>query len=501
MTSSTSIAKNQVLRRLVGGANVVVGTIGVALTALLLVGARQGWFHLPGLGAAGEPENQARDSRVETPSEVHLTAEKLVAARLHVARAQTRSLQDSCQVPGKISYDANRHLEMTAPVDCVVARVFVEPGQKVAAGAPLAVLSSPEVGLARDELLKKEADLAIAERELVWCGEIADNVEGLLKRLAAKPTLQEAEENVGAKKLGDYRDKILSSYSKLILAELLAAGAEAIKNTGALSERLMEERRSAREVAAAQFRGSCETSRFESSRERDKAKAAAEQAQRLLKVSHEKLAGLLGPYGDTTALPGRDRLSEFTVRSPLEGKVETRHVVIAARVLAGKPIFTIANTSQLWVEAEIHERNWRVLDTAAAGGEVKIRVPALGNREFPAQIRFIGSEVSNETRSVPLVANLDNREGKFKPGMIIWVDVPLGAPRKALCVPAGAIMRHEEQAFVFAPQIQERFLRVPVTPGLERGEWVEIVAGLEEGAEVVDQGAFTLKSELLLERE
>jgi len=62
-------------------------------------------------------------------------------------------------------------------------------------------------------------------------------------------------------------------------------------------------------------------------------------------------------------------------------------------------------------------------------------------------------------------------------------------------------MRHENQPFVFVPDGERRFRRVDVRLGIETSNQIEILAGLAAGDTVVDQGAFYLKSELLLERE
>ncbi|MFO0884702.1 MAG: efflux RND transporter periplasmic adaptor subunit [Pirellulales bacterium] len=55
---------------------------------------------------------------------------------------------------------------------------------------------------------------------------------------------------------------------------------------------------------------------------------------------------------------------------------------------------------------------------------IQIRVPALKDQVFPAQVRFLGSTISPEKRSVPLIADLPNPEGKFKPGMFVWALLP-----------------------------------------------------------------------------
>jgi RND family efflux transporter MFP subunit len=253
-------------------------------------------------------------------------------------------------------------------------------------------------------------------------------------------------------------------------------------------------------VAAAQFSAACETARFSAAQERDKAQAAAEQADRLLAVSQQALANLLGPLADMTPVTDRQKLSELVLLAPIGGRVEERSAVAAARVAAGAPLFVLADTRALWVSAEIHERDWAALDVTP-GGQIAIRVPALSETELAAKVRFVGGQVSAETRSVPLVAELPNEGGRLKPGLFAWALVPLEEPRQALVVPASAIVRNENQPFVFVPAGQRTFRRVDVAVGLESGDRVEILSGLQAGDAVVDRGAFFLKSELLLERE
>jgi cobalt-zinc-cadmium efflux system membrane fusion protein len=155
----------------------------------------------------------------------------------------------------------------------------------------------------------------------------------------------------------------------------------------------------------------------------------------------------------------------------------------------------------MWVSAEIHERDWKALDLTRQGDNVSIRVPALAGEILQAKVRWVGSQVEAVKRSVPLVAELANDDGRLKPGMFVWAVIPLEKPHEALVVPAGAIMRHENQPFVFVPDGPRRFRRVDVTLGIETTDQIEILSGLEDGDTVVDQGSFFLKSELLLERE
>jgi cobalt-zinc-cadmium efflux system membrane fusion protein len=66
-------------------------------------------------------------------------------------------------------------------------------------------------------------------------------------------------------------------------------------------------------------------------------------------------------------------------------------------------------------------------------------------------------------------------------------------------VPSSAVVRHEGKPFVFVEREPGHYANCAVTLGLETSDWTEIREGLEEGQLVVSQGAFKLKSELLLE--
>jgi cobalt-zinc-cadmium efflux system membrane fusion protein len=225
-----------------------------------------------------------------------------------------------------------------------------------------------------------------------------------------------------------------------------------------------------------------------------------EHAQHVVAVSRQKLRLLLGPFAEIA--PGHDdnTLCELILRSPLDGMVEDRFVSDGAQFVASQALFSLANTDTLWVSAQIYEREWSALSGNDVK-EVKVESPALPGREITARVQFLSVGLSSETRAVPLVAELNNSENRLKPGMFAWVDVPLGPVHEALVVPAGAIMRHEQETFVFAELRPGEFRKVVVTPGLATNEYVEILSGLDAGVKVVDRGAFFLKSELLLEGE
>jgi cobalt-zinc-cadmium efflux system membrane fusion protein len=450
----------------------------------------------------------ASPSAAEPPApktEVVLTADKLRAARLHLATVEVQRLQELRTVPGKINYRSIRRVDLKAPVDSTVQEVLVKPGNLVQPGDRLAVLDSPEVGLARAEVERNRADVATARQAYDWARQIADNLEKLLKFLNDHPAPQTVERVFEKQLLGENRQIIIAAYSKHQLAEELWEDLQPLLEKGSVSTQLAKQRESNREVAKAEFLAACEQSRFTTRQQQQKTKTAWEYAQRMLNVSHERLRIMLGAYSTIVETPEDasvppEQLTRFYAIAPFEGKVEQRLVSTAQRVSAGALLFIIANTETLELHAEIREREWQAL-ALQEGDPLTFQVPALSNREFTAKVDYMGQSVSDDTQAVPLVALVANRDRLLRPGMFAWVSLPMGSRTEALAVPASAIMTHDGQPFVFVVEADNRFRRVDITPGKSTTKWVAVGTGLKAGVKVVDQGAFLLKSELLLEPE
>lgn len=437
---------------------------------------------------------------------------------------EKRKLREHLTVPGRLDYDARYRLDYASPVDGIVSQVFVKVRQQVARGDSLAEVSSPNIGMARDEVRKRQDELAIEQKEADWANEIGDNVSALLDSLSNKPPLETVERQFQDRVLGSYREKILGAYSRLLFVEKVNASTKQLGEGGVLSGRIIEERTSNLEVAKASFTAACEEASFQTRQDRARAKAALEQAERLVQISKEHLRTLVGSKLDSDAggkgaaegvadldeggSPDRGRppeggfrtLSALVLRTPFDGLVEDIFVARGERVKAGDRLFVVADTRTLWVRAQIHERQWTTVEVGE-GQEVRVNVPGAADHDTTARVNHVGATVEAESRSVPLVAELENDDAHYKPGMFVWVDLPQGVERDVLAVPAASVMRHEGESFVFVPDGPDRFRRVPVKTGLEGDGFIEVKGGLRAGEEVVSRGAFLLKSELLLEQD
>jgi cobalt-zinc-cadmium efflux system membrane fusion protein len=467
--------------------------------------------------AADRPRGPHPADQEGAPGDVVVLQTTEGRGQIGLATAEMRPLRDHLTVPGRLDYDARYRLDYGSPVDGIVSRVFVQVRQRVAKGDSLAEVSSPDVGTARDDVRKREADRQIERKAAEWAATIADNVEALLDALASHPPLEKIEVQFKDRLLGGYREKILGAYSRLLFVEKVNASTKQLGEGGVLSGRIIEERTSNLEVAKSSYAAACEEARFLTRQERDRARASLEQADRLVQISREHLRTLVGSKLDSDVggrgaasgvadvdvedSPGdTGALSTLVLRTPFDGLVEDIFVARGERVRAGDRLFVVADTSTLWVRAQIHERQWTTVELAE-GQEVRVTVPGANEHRTTARINHVGATVEAESRSVPLVAELKNDDAHYKPGMFVWVDLPQGLQREGLAVPGAAVMRHEGKAFVFVPDGPERYRRIGIEAGIEGDGFVEVKRGLQPGQQVVSQGAFILKSELLLEKE
>jgi cobalt-zinc-cadmium efflux system membrane fusion protein len=223
-------------------------------------------------------------------------------------------------------------------------------------------------------------------------------------------------------------------------------------------------------------------------------------AKRRVKIARHHLETLLGYPEKQISNDTSVSLSRLELRAPFAGTIESLTFAPSERVLASDSMFVLADTSSLYVSANIRENDWPAV-LLQAGQQLTVSAPAVANRCFQATVHYIGRQVDVASNSVPLVATIDNQDGLLRPGMFVRVSVPIGEPHETVAVRPQSVMQHENEQFVFVAMNDRTFRRVGVVTGIATDDWVEVLSGLEPGQRVVDAGAFLLKSELLLEGE
>lgn len=182
----------------------------------------------------------------------------------------------------------------------------------------------------------------------------------------------------------------------------------------------------------------------------------------------------------------------LVVSAPYSGVVVEKMVLAGQRVMAGDPLFRIADLSVVWVEGEVFERD---LPLVRLGELVDVDLQALPGRPRNGRIVFLQPTVSTETRTVRVRVALANADGELKPGMYATVRIRGGDDTPVLHVPRSAVLSTGKRDLVFVRREDGMLEPRDVIRGISTDERVVIQQGLVVGETVVASATFLVDAE------
>jgi Cu(I)/Ag(I) efflux system membrane fusion protein len=180
-----------------------------------------------------------------------------------------------------------------------------------------------------------------------------------------------------------------------------------------------------------------------------------------------------------------------TFSAPVSGVVLDKKVVRGQAIQPGDILLSVADLSDVWVNAEVREAD---AASARVGAQATVELTAYPGRTFAGRVSFVYPTVQGDARSVVARVVVPNPDGALKPGM--YATVALMAPaRTALSVPASAIFNTGDRAVVFVEMGGGLLMARDVVVGRTTGEVTEIRSGVEAGQRVVTSAQYLLDSE------
>lgn len=472
-------------------------------------------FHGRSLSAstarAGAAASGARAAAPATT--VTLSEGKFKSGGIRVAPAEVVALPFEVGVPGLITANPDRRVEIRPRASGIVREVRVAFGQKVKKGDLLAILDSPDLGTARLNLRGRQIELATARKERDWTYQVATNVASLIPELRKGVPAATIQQQYANRPLGNSRALLLQAYSEFEIAS------HEEEKTGILhKEKIVMEHPvfltvHTREGAQAKFEAELEQVRFDTTHEQTLAEqkvrlaeaAVIDAAQRLRILGvPEDIPRALAQAGDvaTTRSSTGDDVTAYEMVAPFDGTIITRSIVPSQKAEINDVLFTVADLSTVWVTANIPESDFAVI-SALKDGAIRLTATAYPGRIFAARLLSSGSMVDSTSRTLPIMAETQNPGDVLKLGMFVRIALDTPSTQKVLAVPSGSVVEIEGQEGVFVPSGDDgrTFKFHPVKAGRDSAGRRAIVSGLAQGDPVVVAGAFFLKSELLLQNE
>jgi cobalt-zinc-cadmium efflux system membrane fusion protein len=180
--------------------------------------------------------------------------------------------------------------------------------------------------------------------------------------------------------------------------------------------------------------------------------------------------------------------SVFSLNAPISGVVVERNATVGATVGSDASLFKIIDTSNVWVDANVFEKD---LGRVRRGQEVRVTVPAFPGVTFSGRVILISSVVNPETRGVQVRTEVSNADGRLKPDMFANVEIITDVRRAAISLPESAVLDDGGKKIVFV-QTDKGYEKHIVTTGIQNGDRVEILDGLQAGDKVVVKGNYLL---------
>jgi len=210
--------------------------------------------------------------------------------------------------------------------------------------------------------------------------------------------------------------------------------------------------------------------------------SAARQRLRLWDISEAQI--------DRVLETGRARRT-LTLYAPVSGVVVEKNLLAGQAVQAGQPLYTIADLSEVWIEAELREADAGLVQE---GNPAEVELSAFAGRTIRGRVEYVYPTLQSASRSLKARIAVANPEGRLKPGM--YATVRIAAPaREALTVPVSAVLNTGERRLVFVDLGQGRITPQEVELGRAGAGYVEVLAGLEPGQRVVTSAQYLLDSE------
>ena len=215
--------------------------------------------------------------------------------------------------------------------------------------------------------------------------------------------------------------------------------------------------------------------------------------KRLIKAAENRLVALHLPENAIKTLKKTREVQQSIIfYSPQNGVVENLNMRTGFFVNPGATLMSIGDLSEVWVEAEIFERQAAqvLVDT-----KVMMRLDYLPGKDFSGKVDFIYPALDADTRTVKVRIQVDNQSGEFKPNMFAQVTIHTSNDTRALLIPKEALIRTGSQNRVVLALGGGSFKSVAVTVGRFDNDSVEILSGLIEGEDIVSSAQFLLDSE------
>jgi RND family efflux transporter MFP subunit len=176
----------------------------------------------------------------------------------------------------------------------------------------------------------------------------------------------------------------------------------------------------------------------------------------------------------------QQQLVETTLYAPFDGAVRQRTASLGEYLNAGAPVATIVRLHPLRLRVETPEREAQGIKV---GQSVRVVVEGDNQQSYSGRVARLSPAFQEQSRTLIIEAEVDNQEGKLRPGSFAKAEIQTSATSDVVMVPASAIVTFAGIQKVFSVK-DNKAVEKNVVVGRREGDWV-VVEGLDADVPVV----------------
>lgn len=186
-------------------------------------------------------------------------------------------------------------------------------------------------------------------------------------------------------------------------------------------------------------------------------------------------------------------IQKKTIRAPFAGRLGVRLVNVGQTLRAGDQIVSLQALNPIYVDFYLPQQD---VARIATGLTVNISGDAVSGDLLEGKITAINPDVDSATRNVRVQATFNNADEGLRPGMFVNAKVMLSAKKTLISIPISSVLYapYGNSVYIVETTPQGKTVRQQlVRLGVTRGDYIEVISGVNKGDEVVSTGAFKLR--------
>ncbi len=191
----------------------------------------------------------------------------------------------------------------------------------------------------------------------------------------------------------------------------------------------------------------------------------------------------------------KNQLGKTLVRAPFSGSIDDVITEQGSVVAPGQSqLFRIVSLRDMYIETDVPERYIRDI---VPGKSVQVEFPILG-KTIEAKIRQAGNFINPANRTFKVEVAVPNKDNSIKPNLTAKLKINDYTNSKAILIPQSIISENangEQYVYTLTDKTVNKAIaqRVIIKTGKTDGDFIEILSGLQDGSEIINEGARSVK--------